>query len=69
MSYGIDRVTNMLTVEVYRYNPESDREPYMRSYELEHGDRELMVIDVQERIKMVDTSLSYRRSCGERVCG
>ena len=69
MSYGIDRVTNMLTVEVYRYNPESDREPYMRSYELELGDRELMVLDVLERIKMEDTSLSYRRSCREGVCG
>ncbi len=59
----------MLKVEIYRYNPETDKAPYMKSYELDTGGKDLMVLDVLEMLKVQDQTLSYRRSCREGVCG
>ncbi|WIO75629.1 succinate dehydrogenase iron-sulfur subunit [Porticoccaceae bacterium LTM1] len=59
----------MLKVEIYRYNPETDSAPYMKSYELDTQGRDLMVLDVLELLKAQDQSLAYRRSCREGVCG
>lgn len=59
----------MLTVSVYRYNPETDKEPYMQDYQLDVGGRDVMVLDVLEMLKAKDPTLSYRRSCREGVCG
>ncbi|MDA8665576.1 succinate dehydrogenase iron-sulfur subunit [Litoricolaceae bacterium] len=59
-----------MLVSVYRYNPETDREPYMQDVvvSLPEG-KDLMVLDVLNLIKERDQSLSYRRSCREGVCG
>jgi succinate dehydrogenase / fumarate reductase iron-sulfur subunit len=59
----------MLKVSLYRYNPESDKEPYMQTVEVDTGGKDLMVLDVLELIKAQDPSLAYRRSCREGVCG
>lgn len=59
----------MLKVQVYRYNPETDNAPYMKTYELETHGKDLMVLDVLEMLKAQDESLAYRRSCREGVCG
>ena len=59
----------MLNVEVYRYNPETDKAPYMKSYQVDTKGRDIMVLDVLELLKIEDNSLSYRRSCREGVCG
>ncbi|MCG8671012.1 MAG: 2Fe-2S iron-sulfur cluster-binding protein, partial [Pseudomonadales bacterium] len=59
----------MLKVSVYRYNPETDSEPAMKSYQLDTGGKDLMVLDVLNVLKEQDPSLSYRRSCREGVCG
>lgn len=59
----------MLKVEVYRYNPDTDKAPYMKTYELDTGGKDLMVLDVLELLKAQDESLAYRRSCREGVCG
>lgn len=59
----------MLNVEIYRYNPETDKAPYMKSYEVDTKGRDIMVLDVLELLKAEDNSLSYRRSCREGVCG
>lgn len=59
----------MLKVEVYRYNPETDKEPYMKSYDVDTQGKDLMVLDVLELLKSQDPSLAYRRSCREGVCG
>lgn len=59
----------MLKVEVYRYNPETDKKPYMKSYEVDTQGKDLMVLDVLELIKEQDATLAYRRSCREGVCG
>lgn len=59
----------MLKVEIYRYNPETDSEPYMKTYEVDTKGRDYMVLDVLEMLKAQDNSLVYRRSCREGVCG
>ena len=59
----------MLKVQVYRYNPETDNAPYMKTYEVDTQRKDLMVLDVLELLKAQDQSLAYRRSCREGVCG
>ncbi len=59
----------MLTVEVYRYNPETDKAPFMKSYQVDTEGKDLMVLDVLELLKAQDPSLAFRRSCREGVCG
>lgn len=59
----------MLKVQVYRYNPETDNAPYMKTYEIDTQGKDLMVLDVLELLKAQDESLAYRRSCREGVCG
>ena len=59
----------MLQVSVYRYNPETDREPSMQDLQVDTGGKDLMVLDVLELLKAQDPSLTYRRSCREGVCG
>ncbi len=59
----------MLKVEIYRYNPETDQVPSMQSYEIETNGRDFMVLDVLEMLKAEDSSLVFRRSCREGVCG
>ncbi len=59
-----------MQVSVYRYNPDLDEAPQMREMALDIPEgRDLMVLDVLERLKEQDPSLSYRRSCREGVCG
>ena len=59
----------MLKVSVYRYNPETDKEPYMKDYQVDTQGKDLMVLDVLELIKEQDATLGIRRSCREGVCG
>lgn len=59
----------MLKVEVYRYNPETDKAPYMKSYDVDTQGKDIMVLDVLGMLKEQDESLAYRRSCREGVCG
>lgn len=59
-----------MLVSVYRYNPDTDQEPYMQDFDVEiPGGRDLMVLDVLELLKEKDPSVTYRRSCREGVCG
>ncbi|MDG9784927.1 succinate dehydrogenase iron-sulfur subunit [Metapseudomonas otitidis] len=59
----------MLTVSVYRYNPESDSAPTMQDFQVDTGGKDIMVLDVLALIKEKDEGFSYRRSCREGVCG
>ncbi len=59
-----------MKVSVYRYIPDQDDIPRMQNYELDIApQQDMMVLDVLERLKELDPSLSYRRSCREGVCG
>lgn len=59
----------MLKVEIYRYNPDTDKAPRMETYEVDTQGKDLMVLDVLELLKEQDATLAYRRSCREGVCG
>jgi succinate dehydrogenase / fumarate reductase iron-sulfur subunit len=59
----------MLQVSIYRYNPEVDAEPFMQDVQVDTGGKDLMVLDVMEMIKAQDTTMVFRRSCREGVCG
>ena len=56
---------------IYRYNPDVDEKPWTQEIEIDFGEEidQLMLLDALNRIKEVDDSLGYRRSCGEGVCG
>lgn len=55
---------------IYRYNPDLQKKPYMQSYTLDVGsDKDMMVLDALLLLKKQDETLSFRRSCGEGVCG
>ncbi|MDH5593703.1 MAG: succinate dehydrogenase iron-sulfur subunit [Gammaproteobacteria bacterium] len=54
---------------IYRYNPETDAEPSMQEYELANVEPGMMLLNALERLKAQDETLSFRRSCGEGVCG
>jgi succinate dehydrogenase / fumarate reductase iron-sulfur subunit len=61
--------SNPLKVRIYRYHPEKDITPHMQSYTLDTAGVDMMVLDVLEQLKEQDSSLAYRRSCREGVCG
>ena len=59
----------MIDVNIYRYNPETDKFPYMQTYKIEQPKVDIMVLELLNIIKEEDPSISYRRSCREGVCG
>ena len=55
---------------IYRYNPATDKKPYMKDYELDVNECDgVMLLDALISLKIHDESISFRRSCGEGVCG
>ena len=58
------------TFDIYRYDPDSARNPRIDSFEVDLDDCGPMVLDVLIWIKnKVDSTLTFRRSCREGVCG
>ncbi len=58
-----------ITLEVLRYNPETDEAPRFQSYELACLD-EWVLLDALNHVKdNLDPTLSYRWSCHMAVCG
>ena len=58
-----------MQISVFRYDPEKDVKPYMQDYEVERQAEDRMLLDVLGRIKTMDDTFTYRRSCREGVCG
>jgi succinate dehydrogenase / fumarate reductase iron-sulfur subunit len=54
---------------IYRYNPETDKKPYMQEMELTDTSSDMMLLDALLILKEQDETLSFRRSCQEGVCG
>lgn len=55
---------------IYRYNPETDKKPYMQEYDLDVPEgSDMMLLDALVALKNQDPTLSFRRSCREGVCG
>ena len=57
------------TFKIYRYDPDKDAKPYMQTVEIELEGNERMLLDALIKLKAVDPTLSFRRSCREGVCG
>jgi len=55
--------------QIQRYNPETDKKPYLQDYTLDDVRPGWMLRDALLRIKAQDETLSFRHSCGEGVCG
>ena len=56
--------------KIYRWNPEDGRNPRLDTYEVDLDQCGPMVLDALIKIKNeVDTTLTFRRSCREGVCG
>ena len=57
-------------LSIYRYDPESDdQEPYMQDFEVDGLHEDGMLLEALIAAKAQDETLSFRRSCGEGVCG
>ena len=54
---------------IYRYNPETDKKPYMKDYQLDNVSSDMMLLDALLLLKEQDPALGFRRSCREGVCG
>ena len=54
---------------IYRYNPDVDSKPYVQDYELKDIEPGMMLLAALLKLKEQDETLSFRRSCGEGVCG
>lgn len=58
------------TFEIYRYDPDSGNNPRLDTFEVDIDDCGPMVLDALIWIKNnVDSSLTFRRSCREGICG
>ena len=54
---------------IYRYDPEKDAKPRLQNYDVALDPHDRMLLDALIRVKAVDDSLAFRRSCREGVCG
>ena len=67
---GPDDAGDIRAFKVYRYDPDSNETPRLDTYEIDLDDCGPMVLDALIKIKdQVDTSLTFRRSCREGICG
>ena len=63
-------MSKTIKLDIYRYNPEVDDKPFMQSFEVPVEKPGMKLLDALNYIKWhIDGSLTYRRSCGEGVCG
>lgn len=62
--------TNVKKFQIYRYDPESGKNPSLDTFEVDLDDCGPMILDALLKIKNeVDPTLSLRRSCREGICG
>lgn len=65
-----DGATRPRTFKVYRWNPDDEANPRVDTFEIDLESCGPMVLDALIKIKNeVDSTLTFRRSCREGVCG
>ena len=58
------------TLKIYRFNPSIDKKPYYQHFKINLAECGPMLLDGLIKIKNeLDSSLSFRRSCREGICG
>ena len=61
---------NIRKVNVYRWDPSTNENPRLDTYEVDMDNCSSKVLDVLNKIKNeIDPSIAYRRSCAHGVCG
>jgi len=61
---------NLRTFRIYRWNEEDGQNPHIDEYEVDMDSCGPMVLDALIKIKNeVDSTLTFRRSCREGICG
>jgi succinate dehydrogenase / fumarate reductase iron-sulfur subunit len=61
---------NVRTFRIYRFDPDSGENPRVDSYQVDMDGCGPMVLDALIKIKNeVDSTLTFRRSCREGICG
>jgi succinate dehydrogenase / fumarate reductase iron-sulfur subunit len=61
---------NVRTFRIYRYDPDTQANPRVDTYEVDMDACGPMVLDALIKIKNeVDSTLTFRRSCREGICG
>ena len=61
---------NLKTFKIYRWDPDSGENPRLDTFEIDLDKCGPMVLDALTKIKNeIDTTLTYRRSCREGICG
>ncbi len=58
-----------MELKVYRYDPDSKQAPRMQTYDVGDVPQGTMLLEALLICKKQDETLSFRRSCGEGVCG
>ncbi len=61
--------TRTLQFKIYRYDPDRDQKPYMQDISVEIDETDRKLLDAMVKLKAVDDSIAFRRSCREGVCG
>ena len=61
---------NIRKVNVYRWDPSTEENPRLDTYEVDMDNCPSKVLDILNKIKNeIDPTLAYRRSCAHGVCG
>ena len=61
---------NIRKVNVYRWDPSTNENPRLDTYEVDMDNCSSKVLDILNKIKNeIDPSVAYRRSCAHGVCG
>ncbi len=58
-----------VTLSIQRFNPEKDREPYFKDYEIEADSNERLLDSLMFIKTYIDGSLAFRKSCAHGICG
>ncbi|WP_347989166.1 succinate dehydrogenase iron-sulfur subunit [Methylomonas sp. AM2-LC] len=69
-TYPAPGATNIRLFQIYRWDPDTGENPRIDSYEIDMDHCGPMLLDAILKIKNeIDSSLAFRRSCREGVCG
>src|SRR6202795_928604 len=67
---GPPGATRVRDFKVYRWNPDDGKNPVIDTFEIDLDNCGPMILDALIKIKNeIDTTLSFRRSCREGICG
>lgn len=63
------KINPVRTFKVYRYSGDPSQKPRLQSYQVDVSTIGPMVLDAMIKIKDMDPTFAFRRSCREGICG